>query len=40
MFGTSATMVADDKLSYKEQRQKVAEVASCILAVPIILIKL
>lgn len=29
-FGTSATMVADDKLSYKEQRQKVAEVASCI----------
>lgn len=23
-------MVADDKLSYKEQRQKVAEVASCI----------
>lgn len=29
-FGTSATMVADDKLTYKEQRQKVAEVASCI----------
>ncbi len=29
-FGTSATMVADDRLSYKEQRQKVAEVASCI----------
>lgn len=29
-FGTSATMVADDKLSYKEQRQKVADVASCI----------
>lgn len=29
-FGTSATMVADDKISYKEQRQKVAEVASCI----------
>ena len=29
-FGTSATMVANDKLSYKEQRQKVAEVASCI----------
>lgn len=29
-FGTSATMVADEKLTYKEQRQKVAEVASCI----------
>lgn len=29
-FGTSATMVADDKLTYKEQRQKVADVASCI----------
>lgn len=29
-FGTSATMVSDDKLSYKEQRVKVAEVASCI----------
>lgn len=29
-FGTSATMVANDKLTYKEQREKVAEVASCI----------
>lgn len=29
-FGTSATMVADQKLTYKEQRQKVADVASCI----------
>ena len=29
-FGTSATMVADDTLSYAEQREKVAEVASCI----------
>lgn len=29
-FGTSATMVADEKLSYTEQRLKVAEVASCI----------
>lgn len=29
-FGTSATMVSDEKLSYKEQRQKVADVASCV----------
>lgn len=29
-FGTSATLVADDKISYKEQKEKVAEVASCI----------
>ena len=29
-FGTSATMVADEKLTYKQQREKVAEVASCI----------
>lgn len=29
-FGTSATMVSDDQHTYKEQRQKVAEVASCI----------
>lgn len=29
-FGTSATMVANDKLSYRQQREKVAEVASCI----------
>ena len=29
-FGTSATMVADETLTYAEQRQKVAEVASCI----------
>lgn len=29
-FGTSATMVSDDKLTYKQQREKVAEVASCI----------
>lgn len=29
-FGTSATMVANDKLTYREQREKVAEVASCI----------
>lgn len=29
-FGTSATMVADEKLSYHDQRKKVAEVASCI----------
>ncbi len=29
-FGTSATMVADENLSYSEQRQKVADVASCI----------
>lgn len=29
-FGTSATMVADDKLTYKQQREKVAEVAATI----------
>lgn len=29
-FGTSATMVANETISYAEQRQKVAEVASCI----------
>lgn len=29
-FGTSATMVADDTMSYDQQREKVAEVASCI----------
>ena len=29
-FGTSATMVADEKIPYAEQRKKVAEVASCI----------
>lgn len=29
-FGTSATMVADDTMSYGQQREKVAEVASCI----------
>ena len=29
-FGTSATMVADDSMSYSQQREKVAEVASCI----------
>src|SRR5574344_3105123 len=29
-FGTSATMVSDDKITYSEQRKKVAEVASCI----------
>ncbi len=29
-FGTSATMVSDEKMTYQEQRQKVAEVASCI----------
>ena len=29
-FGTSATMVADDSISYAQQREKVAEVASCI----------
>jgi superfamily II DNA/RNA helicase len=29
-FGTSATMVSDDKLTYKQQREKVAEVAACI----------
>lgn len=29
-FGTSATMVADDNMTYLQQREKVAEVASCI----------
>lgn len=29
-FGTSATMVADDSMTYTQQREKVAEVASCI----------
>lgn len=29
-FGTSATMVADDNMSYSEQREKVAEIASCV----------
>lgn len=29
-FGTSATMVSDERLSRQEQREKVAEVASCI----------
>ena len=29
-FGTSATMVADDSMTYSQQREKVAEVASCI----------
>lgn len=29
-FGTSATMVSNDTMSYSEQREKVAEVASCI----------
>ena len=29
-FGTSATMVSDEKMTYLQQRQKVAEVASCI----------
>lgn len=29
-FGTSATMVANDTMSYHEQKEKVAEVASCI----------
>ena len=29
-FGTSATMVSDDSMSYQEQKEKVAEVASCI----------
>ena len=29
-FGTSATMVADENMTYGEQRAKVAEVASCI----------
>lgn len=29
-FGTSATMVSDESMTYKEQKKKVAEVASCI----------
>lgn len=29
-FGTSATMVANEELTYLQQREKVAEVASCI----------
>ena len=29
-FGTSATMVADDSMTYEQRRKKVAEVASCI----------
>ncbi len=29
-FGTSATMVADDSMTYAQQREKVAEVAACI----------
>lgn len=29
-YGTSATMVSDDKLTYRQQREKVAEVAACI----------
>lgn len=29
-FGTSATMVADETMTYAQQREKVAEVASCI----------
>ena len=29
-FGTSATMVAEERMSYIEQKEKVAEVASCI----------
>ena len=29
-FGTSATMVADENMSYAQQKEKVAEVASCI----------
>lgn len=29
-FGTSATMVSDEKMTYLQKRQKVAEVASCI----------
>ncbi|MBQ7178783.1 MAG: DEAD/DEAH box helicase, partial [Victivallales bacterium] len=29
-FGTSATMVSDERMTYLEQRRKVAEVASCI----------
>lgn len=33
-FGTSATMVANENITYSEQRQKVAEVASCIFGSP------
>lgn len=29
-FGTSATMVSNDTMSYREQKEKVADVASCI----------
>lgn len=29
-FGTSATMVADENMTYEQRREKVAEVASCI----------
>ena len=29
-FGTSATMVADENMTYAQQREKVADVASCI----------
>lgn len=29
-FGTSATMVADETMTYAQQREKVAEIASCI----------
>ena len=29
-FGTSATMVSDESMTYSQQREKVAEVASCI----------
>lgn len=29
-FGTSATMVSDETMTYREQKEKVAEVASCI----------
>ena len=29
-FGTSATMVADETMTYTQQREKVAEIASCI----------
>ena len=33
-LGTSATMVANDNISYKEQKEKVADVASCIFGSP------
>lgn len=33
-FGTSATMVADETMTYARQREKVAEVASCIFGSP------